>query len=510
MVVNRRLLSAEQRNRQYLEDFEMTQAISSVLMLPLLIAISVSACKTPSNRSATKDDTSITPTVTTVFGTPAGVVEPFAKGNTQGMFWEARFNLPPCNHPPHKAGAFCTIDDQIAAAAQSGIESELRAWANDPNIKSLQLAYFSFSDKPVAKILCDAANNLGKKVNLYLHKQNMGTPLALQLQQCSPGNINVISRGTEFGTGYLMHAKVFLASSDINPLPLHMMPEDQRPAAAEQTSYFTSSSANMSSFGTSLHFDNWLFFTAKTNEYLVQQNLCFFYAIGHMQPGDPSAERQSFAQVNHDCVQGIQVPMREDIKFFPVPHGGVNPQIFPVLKAAMDGAQTEIKVAADRMTTSQVYRPLTDAKVRGLNVSVILDDDTLRTGKCNGGSQIDQNGTDVQAMRNMKSKGLALTFMETNGDMGQLQHNKFMVFDNKTLIQGAGNFTSTALNISGPGNFEHYYVITTPEIVQTYSNAWDRLRALSTLEQDHEVASHQDIPLTQGPQGPQLDPSQCH
>ena len=482
--------------------------ITKLLFIELLTLAGLSAtgCRT-GGTSLVKDDQADSAVVPndTGFDTPAGVVAPYAKGVTGGMFWEARFNLPPCNHPPHKVGTYCTPQDQAAGAAQTGIEAELRAWANDPNIKSLQLAYFSFSDAAVKTLLCDAANSRGVKVNLYIHRENLGTPMALQLAQCSPGNINVIPRGTQFGSGYLMHAKVFLASSDPNPLPLHMMPEAARDAAAGQPSYLTSSSANMSSFGTSLHFDNWLMFTAKTSEYLVQQNLCFFNAIANMQLGDANAERLSFATLNKACVAGIQAPVRDDIKFFPVPHFNQTTPIYPQLKAAIDGATANIKVAADRMTTSRVYGPLDDAKGRGVDVNVILDDDTLRTGKCDGGSEIDQNATDVQAMRTMKAKGIGLSFLETNGDIGQLQHNKFMVFDDKLLIQGAGNFTSTALNASGPGNFEHYYMITTPEIVSTYGKLWKQLHDLATLEADHDVGGHMDIPIVQG----NLDPTQC-
>lgn len=444
-----------------------------------------------------------------MFDTPQGVPAPFGRGYTDGMFWEARFNLPNCDHPPHKKNAFCLIGDQKAAAAESGIEAELEAWASEPEIKSLQLAYFSFSDNAVIRMLCNKAETRGLKVNIYLHNENMGTPGAKQLSTCSPSNIKVIPRGTEFGSGYLQHAKVFFASAETDPKPLHMLPEAQRLDAQTKVAHFTSSSANMSSFGTSLHFDNWLFFTARTDEYLVQKNLCFFLAIANMETGGDADERDSFAHLNADCIAGIKTPKRTDLQFFPVPHGGVTDQIFPVLEATINTARTEIKMAADRLTTGKVYRPLINAAKRNVKVSVVLDDDTLRAGKCGGGAQIDQNGQDVAAMRAMANAGIDITFMETNGEISQLQHNKFFVADGRTLIQGAGNFTSTALNIFGPGNFEHYYAIQDPEIVKTYERAWDELRARSSTPEEHELKDHKDMPIIDRGNGPELDSSVC-
>ncbi len=475
------------------------------------LLLSVAACKTGSG-SSLKDDTAPantdTPAATPPAATTSDVPEPFAKGDANGLGWEARFNFPPCNHEGKKRGVFCTIDDTKAAAAQSGVEAELATWANDPKVKSMQLAYFSFSDKPVIKMLCDAANNRGLKVTVYLHRQNISTPTAQTLATCSP-NVALIPRGTEFGTGYLHHAKIVLASEYEEPLPLHLMPEDQRATAAETTTRWTSGSANMSAFGTSLHLDNWIFFTSKSSERLAQENLCFFLAEKTMTLGTADSERKDFAQKNDACLKGIQIPMRDDVVFYPVPHANITRQIYPEVKKAMDNAQSEIKVVIHRLTTGTIYNPLAKAKARGVDVKVITDDDTLRTGKCDGGPTIDQTGQDVQANRTLKNAGVPLTYLETNGEVGQLAHNKFMIIDNKFLLQGAGNFTATSLNSSAMGNIEDFYIITNPDIIAAYSKAWDYLRSVSTTEADHEVGSHKDMALKQGDFGMEVDPSSC-
>ncbi len=474
--------------------------------------LALTACRTTGTSSSVKDDapatdTQVQPDPKAVAEIP--IAEPFAKGEANGIEWEARFNLPPCDHPPHKKGAWCNFDDSKPAAAASGVEDRIRQWVNDPTVKSVQLAYFSFSNKPMLKILCDAANARDMKITAYIHRQNMTAPVTQQLATCSP-NLKVEARGTEFGNGYLQHAKIIMASKQLDPLPLHLVPEEQRAEVAEAPTRWTSGSANMSASGTSLHLDNWLFFTSKSDDHVAQENVCFFYAMRTMEIGQGVDERLDFAKRNKACLDGIQAPLRDDIVFYPVPHENITRAIYPKVKAAIDNAQSEIKVVIHRLTTAQVYNPLVKAKQRGVDVKVIVDDDTLRVGKCNGGSFIDQVGSDVQANRTMRGVGIPVTYIDTNGEVGQLAHNKFMVFDHKLLLQGAGNFTATSLNSTSPGNIEDFYIITVPEIVDAYSRAWDELHSRSTELADHEVGNNQDANLKQGQFGFDIDRSNCN
>lgn len=486
----------------------------------------------------------------------------FASGNFQGIDWEMRFNFPQCDHsaegPFKKKGVFCTGLDAKAAAEFGGVEKELAEWANLPETKTIFVAYFSFSDKEVAKTLCDAAN-AGKKVRVFIHRENWTVGSVPTLRSCSPDNLKVYPRGTQLG--FLQHAKIFLASPFDEPLPLSMMPEDQRGGAADLVTRWTSSSANMSAFGTSLHFDNWLFFQAKTSERLAQENMCFFNSIQSMKnyaPDDGGAEfgqadldavekaranavaeakankasdfaansegqkaaeamktdivRWDFSQRYDACIKQIQAPIHPEIQFFPVPNEyQVNgqkrnaPQIWPKLKNLLNNAQTEIKVISDRLTSGQVYGPLVNAKQRGVDVQVILDDDTLRVSKCNGGLQLDQVEYDAISMHSMIDGGVGVTFLDTNGGNPPpptLQHNKLMIIDRKTLLQGAGNFTASAININGPGNFEHFYLIQVPEIVNAYLGAWDYLLPLTTKPDQHEVSANPFKPINNGKFGP--------
>src|SRR5690606_25542900 len=151
-------------------------------------------------------------------------------------------------------------------------------WIWDPKIKSITLAYFSFSNSTVRKALCQASVERGLKVTLYIHMQNIAS--VSDWTNCPSGLGKVIERGRPFGTtgGYLQHAKMFYASEVEDPLPLSMVSDEElRGGIKDTTFYFTSTSGNLSSNGTSLHFDNWIVFESKYENRLAQENLCFIH-----------------------------------------------------------------------------------------------------------------------------------------------------------------------------------------------------------------------------------------
>ncbi|MGE0173082.1 MAG: phospholipase D-like domain-containing protein [Oligoflexales bacterium] len=415
-----------------------------------------------------------------------------ASGTLEGdVKWDVRFNLPPCYHEGQAQGVWCTMEDYNKATEQSGIVEKLKSWINAPEVTEVQLVYFSFSNTAVKKLLCEAAASKNLKATVYIHSQNMETENVQELAACHP-NVKVISRGTTFGAGYILHSKIFLAKTNTGRV------------------YFTSSSANLSSFGTALHIENWLFFDAPANNRLAKENLCFFKALGQMpQTSNPDSDRTKFAQIFVGCRNQIADPARQDIVFYPVPHANISDNPGKTLQKLIRNAQTSVKVAIHRMTTSSVVSPLVQQAQQGRKVTVLFDDDTFRMSKCDGGSALDVAAHDVRSYFDLRDGSVEVKFVGTNGDLPHLHHNKFVVIDGKTLFQGAGNFTSTSLNTFGLGNIEHFYVIKAPEIVQAYDKAWDYLYGVATKPQDHEVGSHKDKALKELDGYLELDESGC-
>ncbi len=75
--------------------------------------------------------------------------------------------------------------------------------------------------------------------------------------------------------------------------------------------------------------------------------------------------------------------------------------------------------------------------------------------------------------------------MQTNQNLFLLHHNKYIIFDfekeQDAVHCGAGNFTQAAFS----KNFENYYYITIPEIVEEFKQQYDHVwNDLATKQQD--------------------------
>lgn len=447
---------------------------------PVTLLASV-VLSTTSCRTSNSDNDS------TLLDNTTGISAPFASGDATDAKWAIRFNFPECDHQGQKKGAWCESTNATASTKKNGVEDHLRAWIENPKIKVIKMAYFSFSNKTVVEMLCDAAIGRGLKAVLYIHGQSIVDNVNT-LKNCSPQNIQVIERGTTFGTndGYLQHAKIFLASEVDVTKPLADLQGQDALDLEASTLYIASSSANMSSFGTSLHFENWMFLDAKANSQVAQTNLCFFKAIEDM----TGTDRDSFALIYKDCREKITAAKNDEIVFYPVPHGKINPEAYKEMLDLIKNSTVSIKVGIHRLTASGVFKALAERATK-IPVNVILDDDILRTGVKNGGKALDVGANDVQAYRTVRDAGASVVFMETNADTTtHLFHNKFMVFDEKVLFAGAGNFTATSLNTFNNGNIEHFYIIRKPEIVKAYSEAFAKLQALATPAAQHAVGAN--------------------
>jgi hypothetical protein len=454
------------------------------ILFPIVLAVSCKATNGGNMSSSPSEAVTVQPQAVSAPYKANGVLP-------GGVKWDVRFNMPPCAHEGQAPGVWCTMDDFNPAQDQSGIVEKLKSWIMAPEVTEVNLAYFSFSNTAVRKAICEAAASKNLKATVYIHSQNIPTENVQALSTCH-ANVKVVSRGTEFGNGYIQHAKIFLAKTNNGRV------------------YFTSSSANLSSFGTGLHLENWLFFDAPLENRLAQENLCFFTAIGKMPlTTDPRSDRKKFAQIFGSCRAQIADPIREDVVFYPVPHANQLGNPGKTLQTLIRDAKSSVKVAIHRMTTNSVVAPLIQKAKQGKKVSVLFDDDTFRQSKCNGGAAMDVAVHDVRSYFDLRDGGVNVKFVGTNGGLPHLHHNKFVVIDDKVLFQGAGNFTSSSLNTFDLGNIEHFYVIKAPEIVKAYDKAWDYLSSVATKPENHEVGGNKDKLIKDMGGDIQLDTSEC-
>jgi hypothetical protein len=479
--------------------------------------------------TATPIETTAGPILTPI-STPASETPQRAEGQTaDGLKWKVHFNFPVCDHSDQgfPKGAYCEGSDSSASEKANGVEEQLISWIKDPTTKGLYLSYFSFSNKNIAAALCvETSLRPELKVTLFLDKgeSQVGTfannLVTLDQDISTPGNRRYVEgyktgcadrlkpRETARGSGsfggdgnYLQHTKIFMA-----------LDQAELPANANQLNAwiknsnrirFTSSSANMSSFGTTLHFENWIFFDAPANNYVAQQNLCTM--VGFKAATNATNQRQQFKDAYNACEQQIQSQPMKNVKYYIVPSTANNNGKGPgnALIGLINSAYESVKVSIHRFTTSSLASPMIRKAKQGVPVKVIQDDDTLRKGVVNGGAAADVGGDDVAIMRRNIDGGVDITFMETNADTTvHMFHSKYVIADESRLFQGAGNFTGTSMNLNGrDGNYEHFYVITIPQLAKAYSNAWDYLRTLSTPRKQHPVGNNEYLCTFTSPQG---------
>lgn len=60
-------------------------------------------------------------------------------------------------------------------------------------------------------------------------------------------------------------------------------------------------------------------------------------------------------------------------------------------------------------------------------------------------------------------------WLETNHQARLFQHNKFIVFDRRSVLLGAGNFTTDAFT----KNYENFYMVRIPSVVARFRDQFE-------------------------------------
>ena len=104
----------------------------------------------------------------------------------------------------------------------------------------------------------------------------------------------------------------------------------------------------------------------------------------------------------------------------------------------LQGAEREILVAVYAFTSREIAWALVQAKQRGINVQVLLDQEFDRESKYSKGSFLKKQGLKVR-----RTSGLS------KGDKKKgLMHQKFAVIDSRIVLTGSYNWTASAENFN--------------------------------------------------------------
>lgn len=373
---------------------------------------------------------------------------------------------PLCNHEG-KTPAWCTYEDLKPSSEASGMVDNINAQidlAVDPTKAKIYVAYFSFSNKPIFKKLCEKAT-AGIPIEFFLDSSYRGNKLAADLLACGPNNVRLHFIGKMDTSNpadiiWRLHHNKFLIvdSGDGQPVKINF------------------SSGNLSAYGTSLHFDHWVTITADASSNIYKTHQCvvksMLLAIDPDQDGvdsdidDPSVYRQSLDKCLTD-IASLRVEeaiAKETIAplFSPNPKNEIADTLVKEIKKIQSG--DTIRGAIQHFTHTAIARALTDACTRGVSVQMIMDDDIL-----SGESEVP--GVKEFFDSYLDNTCVTVQFMQTNAAGFQMMHNKFLVLGKTRVFAGAGHFTYSAMT----KNYENFYLMQTDSIMSQYNAMFDSM-----------------------------------
>jgi phosphatidylserine/phosphatidylglycerophosphate/cardiolipin synthase-like enzyme len=341
---------------------------------------------------------------------------------------------------------YCKPSDEDTSVNRANApQRRLIEWISSPETKEILTAYLSFSSKNIATALCDAAKR-GVKIDMVIDggEDHTTSKDAEALKSCSSA-VKVTYRGNTGGMGYA-HNKIML----INP--------------KDKVVKMVFSSGNLTS-GTSINHENWNFITTASESFFIQSHICVVNSM--ITAGD---SRVNFTAALNGCRDQIKAPKETDIQVFFSPVEG---------KAALDkvteaGHNAVMVEAMSHRFSGALADLFKDLLASHKEIKFILDDDIYWANLLK--KDVGRN-TKFEAFKiynELITKGMNTRFMQTNQNVFQLQHNKFMIFTfadkSGAVFNGAGNFTSAAFT----KNFENFYYITIPSVVENYRKQYKK------------------------------------
>ena len=338
-------------------------------------------------------------------------------------------------------------DEDTSVNRDNAPQRRLIEWITSPDTTEILTAYLSFSSKNIVAAFCEAAKR-GVKIDMVLdggedHTVNKD---AESLKKCSPQNlVNVTYRGSTGGLGYA-HNKILM----VNP--------------KDKVVKLVYSSGNLTS-GTSINHENWNFLTTSGESFFIKSHECVINSM--ITSGDTKG---NFTASLNDCRSKITAPQETDIQVFFSPVEGKE-ALQKVTAAGNEAVSIDAMSHRFSGALADLFAQLLVAKK---DIRFILDDDIFWAATLK--KDVGRN-TKYEAFKiynELISKGMNTRFLQTNQNVYQLQHNKFMIFNfndgSGAVFNGAGNFTTAAFT----KNFENFYFVTIPSVVESYRKQYKK------------------------------------
>lgn len=392
-----------------------------------------------------------------------------------GLDWDVVTIEPKC-----KSGFFCTREEIPQQVIEAGIARRLTEMS-DRALKAhgkVTFAFMSFSEETLFHSLCTLTRQGLKFEGFFDSKagppKGAGHRLTTECQ--APGQKNVIvhymGMPKNGKTGWRLHHNKFIIAN---------YGGDQRELAF--------GSANLSNNGLSVNFENWNFVRGTVDAAFIKDHEC-----------DAEAMRQArFASQKEDNPEVFRAALDKCLS-----QSSLTPQDLDQILArdgawavfAPDDKDGIYKLLADQIrrvvpegkiqiaTYFFMHKPLVDelkaARKRGVTVEFLIDDDLY-----NGGGSIPAQKKFWQQNLRPSQTGFATRAFDTNEEIFQMQHHKFLILngvgskDHVRIFGGAGQFTLSAFR----NNYENFYFIEDSRVVSRYrevfSNLWSAAKVVT-------------------------------
>ena len=171
-----------------------------------------------------------------------------------------------------------------------------------------------------------------------------------------------------------------------------------------------------------------------------------------------------------DCRSKIATKEEEDLKAFFAPAEGdaAGTALVGLVNTAKD-----ISIAAHRFSFGKLLSAL-QARLSGRSaprVRILADDDMYYAANDLAAPTSPNLSQEFRNVSRLTALGAEARWMETNIREFLLHHNKFLIFDSNAVFAGAGNLTTAGFT----ENFENYYVIKIPSVIQSFRTQYGRL-----------------------------------
>ena len=384
-----------------------------------------------------------------------------------------RFTQPACAAlPDHDvpAGALCTgdSDEKSFSRAAAGIVDHLEQWIDDATAAAeagrdvtITMAYLTWSDGRLYDALC-RATAAGVRFEVFLDERSGGSqaPRLTSDEACNSENVTLHRLGgvTSYPSWRLMHVKL-VAIDD-----------------GSGTTRLVFGSANLSSYGTSIHFENWLFAEAPTDSHFVASHRCAIEALREAEAAPYPDDAARFEDAYDACVDALEVEPDPRFQVFFSPDR--DRAMLGAVVDAMRAAESRVDLAIQHFSASRLIYQLADnGRDEAIETRLVLDDDTFYDVGESGGN--DREWYDIA----LRDAGIDIRFVQTNSRMQygkQYQHNKYVLIDDDLVFMGAGNFTDVAFG----QNYENFYLLRSPELARVYREHFERLFEIGRPEGD--------------------------